>query len=81
MAKREDHTIRCSFCGKGETQGVRMVAGPGVYICSDCVLACSDLLFEDLHQQPAEDLPERLPTPVEIKTFMDHYIIGQEEAK
>jgi len=81
MAKREDHTIRCSFCGKGETQGVRMVAGPGVYICSDCVLACSDLLFEDLHQQPAEDLPERLPTPVEIKTFMDHYIIGQEDAK
>ena len=81
MAKREDHTIRCSFCGKGETQGVRMVAGPGVYICSDCVLACSDLLFEDLHQQPAEDLPERLPTPMEIKTFMDHYIIGQEEAK
>ncbi|MBE6975330.1 MAG: ATP-dependent Clp protease ATP-binding subunit ClpX, partial [Ruminococcaceae bacterium] len=52
-----------------------------VYICSDCVLACSDLLFEDLHQQPAEDLPERLPTPVEIKTFMDGYIIGQEEAK
>ena len=81
MAKREDHTIRCSFCGKGETQGVRMVAGPGVYICSDCVLACSDLLFEDLHQQSAEDMPERLPTPMEIKTFMDHYIIGQEEAK
>ena len=80
MAKREDQMIRCSFCGKGENQGVRMVAGPGVCICSDCVLACSDLLFEDLHEQ-SQPAPEQLPTPMEIKTFMDHYIIGQEDAK
>jgi ATP-dependent Clp protease ATP-binding subunit ClpX len=80
MAKREDQMIRCSFCGKGENQGVRMVAGPGVCICSDCVLACSDLLFEDLHEQ-GQPAPEQLPTPMEIKTFMDHYIIGQEDAK
>ena len=80
MAKREDQMIRCSFCGKGENQGGRMVAGPGVCICSDCVLACSDLLFEDLHEQ-GQPAPEQLPTPMEIKTFMDHYIIGQEDAK
>jgi len=80
MAKREDQTLHCSFCGKGEKQNVRLVAGPGVCICSDCVLACSDLLFEDLHDHPQE-APERLPTPMEMKTFMDHYIIGQDEAK
>ena len=79
MANREDQSIRCSFCGKGETQASRLIAGPGVYICSECVHACTELLQDDLSvQNPA---PERLPTPVEIKSFMDGYIIGQEDAK
>ena len=80
MAKKNDQSIRCSFCGKGEGPSVRLIAGPGVCICSDCVQACSDLLFEDSNLQ--EDLtPETLPTPVELKSFMDQYIIGQDEAK
>ena len=79
----EQPPIRCNFCGKGENQAARLIAGPGVYICSDCVNACSDLLREeyDLDDNGSLQAPERLPTPMEMKTFMDHYIIGQDDAK
>ena len=79
----EQPPIRCSFCGKRENQAARLIAGPGVYICSDCVTACSDLLREEyeLEENQSIQAPERLPTPVEIKSFMDHYIIGQDNAK
>ncbi len=73
----EKNPICCSFCGKRENQA-RLIAGPGVYICSDCVQTCCDLLEDDLYEQ--ESL-ERLPTPMEMKQYMDGYIIGQEEAK
>ena len=76
MAKNEEQLRSCSFCGKRESQ-TRMIAGPGVNICSDCVQACCDLLRE-VDQQEA---PEHLPTPMEIKAYMDGYIIGQEDAK
>ena len=56
-----------------------MIAGPGVYICSDCVQACTELLRTELAAE--QQRPDRLPTPMEIKAFMDHYIIGQEDAK
>ena len=84
MAKNnEQPPIRCSFCGKRENQTSRLIAGPGVYICSDCVQACSDLLREeyDLDTPEALKAPEHLPTPVEMKSFMDRYIIGQDDAK
>ena len=80
MAKREDQAIRCSFCGKRETQVERLIAGPGVYICSDCVQACAELLQDQIVYDDRQQ-PERLPTPMEMKTFMDQYIIGQEDAK
>ncbi len=83
MAKNVDQPIRCSFCGKRENQIERLIAGPGVYICSDCVQACSGLLQEDIQFDRRGKLrtPERLPTPMEMKSFMDSYIIGQEDAK
>ena len=84
MAKNnEQPPIRCSFCGKRENQTSRRIAGPGVYICSDCVQACSDLLREeyDLDTPEALKAPEHLPTPMEMKSFMDRYIIGQDDAK
>ena len=83
MAKSNDQSIRCSFCGKRETQVERLIAGPGVYICSDCVQACSELLRDEIDIDHRGKLrqPERLPTPMEMKTFMDSYIVGQEEAK
>ena len=83
MARNNEQPMRCSFCGKRENQASRLIAGPGVCICSDCVAACSDLLREDYELEESGGLkaPEKLPTPMEIKSFMDHYIIGQDEAK
>ena len=83
MPRKDEQQIRCSFCGKRETQVERLIAGPGVYICSDCVSACSELLKDEIQVDQRGKLraPETLPTPQEIKNFMDSYIIGQDEAK
>ncbi|MDY3225345.1 MAG: ATP-dependent Clp protease ATP-binding subunit ClpX [Candidatus Faecousia sp.] len=84
MAKNnEQPPVRCSFCGKRENQVSRLIAGPGVYICSDCVAACNDLLHDEYDLEPAgkPEAPDHLPTPMEMKSFMDRYIIGQDDAK
>ena len=83
MAKNPEQPIRCSFCGKRETQVTRLIAGPGVYICSDCVQACSELLHDDIVYDEEGNFrtPDHLPTPMEMKSFMDQYIVGQEDAK
>ena len=82
MARNNEQPIRCSFCGKRETQASRLIAGPGVYICSDCVQACSELLQDEIEMEAAPlKAPDKLPTPMEMKAFMDQYIIGQDEAK
>ena len=82
MANKEETPICCSFCGKRESQA-RLIAGPGVYICSECVQACGDLLREDdaYDENGKLHAPANLPTPMEIKKYMDGYIIGQDEAK
>lgn len=77
MAKKDEHTLCCSFCGKGESK-TRLIAGPGIYICSDCVKACCELLRKDEEQLGKLD---HLPTPMELKAYMDNYIIGQDAAK
>ena len=77
MAKTDEQKLFCSFCGKQENQA-RLIAGPNVCICSDCVQACCDLLQEDMLNG---EMPDHLPTPAEMKTYMDSYIIGQEDAK
>ena len=77
MSITDEQPISCSFCGKRETQ-TRLIAGPGVYICNECVQACYDLLREDEY---SVEMPQDLPTPAEIKAYMDGYIIGQEDAK
>ncbi len=81
-SRKNEQPVRCSFCGKREPQ-TRLIAGPGVYICSDCVQTCSELLREEIQvdQQGKLRAPEHLPTPMEIKNYMDGYIIGQEDAK
>ena len=66
MATTEEKPVSCSFCGKREPQA-RLIAGPGVYICSDCVQTCCDLLREDEQTLQA---PEKLPTPMEIKQYI-----------
>ena len=77
MSNKDEQLLCCSFCGRREDQ-VRLIAGPGVYICNDCVQTCCDLLKEDEYVGNA---PDHLPTPMEIKAYMDGYIIGQEDAK
>ena len=77
-------TLRCSFCGKHENQVHRMIQGPGVRICDECVQLCMSILsdgFEDTGAGPLEDIPDQLPTPREIKEVLDQYVIGQDEAK
>ena len=77
-------TIRCSFCGKHEQQVHRMIQGPGVRICDECVHLCMSILsdgFDDEDVEPLEDMPDDLPTPREIKDVLDQYVIGQDEAK
>ena len=81
MANNHEQPIRCSFCGKRENTAGRLIAGPGVYICSDCVAACSNLLQDEIEMDTGLEAPEHLPTPMEIKKFMDIYIVGQDEAK
>ena len=76
-------SIRCSFCGKRQEQVSRIIAGPNVYICNECIDLCSSILRDEMHagSTPELELPDTLPTPEEIKTYMDRYIIGQEDAK
>ena len=82
MARNSEQPIRCSFCGKRESQASRLIAGPGVYICSDCVQACSELLRDEIDTGKGSfHSPDQLPTPVEMKSFMDNYIVGQDDAK
>ena len=78
-------SIRCSFCGKSQDEVERIIAGPGVYICSDCVKICSNIVEDDLYDAAEMTYTineqEELPNPAEIKEVLDSYVIGQEEAK
>jgi len=82
MKKRiaSPHPIRCSFCGRGQDEVARLVSGPSVYICSECVKLCNDILEGELErEQPAA--AGALPKPAEIKRILDDYVVGQERAK
>ena len=82
MPRNDDRNVRCSFCGKYQDQVSRLIAGPNVYICNECIELCSSILHDEMTTgEPQFNLPETLPTPKEIKAYMDGYIIGQEEAK
>ena len=84
MSDESKKGLRCSFCGKHERQVHRMIQGPGVRICDECVQLCMSILndgFEDTSSSALEDLPDQLPTPREIKDVLDQYVIGQDEAK
>lgn len=82
MAKSDDlKKFRCSFCGKSEDEVQRLISGPGVYICNECIDLCNGIMEGDFeHSQTSLDISE-LPKPKEIKAFLDDYVIGQEDAK
>ena len=86
MPSDKDREIRCSFCGKTQDEVVRLVEGPGVYICDSCIEFCNSLLFDDEagaakrgKKKKAEEFV--LPKPKEIKEQLDRYVIGQDDAK
>ena len=84
MCDEGKKALRCSFCGKREQQVHRMIQGPGVRICDECVQLCMSILnegFDGPETTPLEDVPDQLPTPKEIRAVLDEYVIGQEAAK
>ena len=87
MAGREDRQLRCSFCNKTQDQVKKLIAGPnGTYICDECVSVCEEILNEEFDDydddaKNAADMEINLLKPMEIKEFLDEYVIGQEEAK
>ena len=71
----------CSFCGKNQNEVRRLIAGPSVYICDECVDLCNDIISEESQAIESESATEKLPVPTEIKSILDEYVIGQERAK
>ena len=85
MANRQKNNVVCSFCGKSQDDVDRIIAGPGVYICSECIRVCSSIVEEDLYEDTEMtyriDNKTDLPSPAEIKEILDNYVIGQDDAK
>jgi ATP-dependent Clp protease ATP-binding subunit ClpX len=78
--RRSDDTLRCSFCGKSQNEVKKLIAGPTVYICNECIDICNEIITDDQQQESAARRPP-LPKPVEIKEFLDDYVIGQDDTK
>jgi ATP-dependent Clp protease ATP-binding subunit ClpX len=79
MEKRE--TLCCSFCGKSQKEVKKLIAGPTVYICDECIGLCNDIIAEEIAGEEKRDQKLRIPRPSEIKTILDEYVVGQERAK
>src|SRR6266513_1466945 len=73
-------TLRCSFCGKSQNDVRKLIAGPTVYICDECIELCNDIIAEEWEEEKSKEL-RGLPKPAEIKTVLDQYVVGQERAK
>ena len=85
MANNREKNVKCSFCGKSQEAVNRVIAGPGVYICDECIKVCTNIIEEDIYEDTeiayTTNTETKLPTPAEIKEVLDSYVIGQEEAK
>ncbi|MDP7032608.1 MAG: ClpX C4-type zinc finger protein, partial [Gemmatimonadota bacterium] len=75
MKKRVDtpHAIKCSFCGRGQDEVTKLVSGPSVYICNECIKLCNDIIEEELGRETSTQRME-LPKPSEIKSSLDEYV-------
>ena len=89
MAKHDDSRLKCSFCGKSQDQVKKLIAGPEVYICDECVDLCNQILDEEFFENKEKEGEEgevaqeekAIPKPHEIKAYLDEYIVGQDDAK
>src|SRR5579872_403168 len=78
----KEKVLHCSFCGKSQHEVRKLIAGPSVYVCDECVALCNEIIHEEIHNaQSADPASQRLLTPVEIRTTLDEYVVGQSFAK
>jgi len=80
MIRRPEEFLRCSFCGKSQNEVKKLIAGPSVYICNECIDICNEIINDD-EQAETANVRSALPKPQEIKNFLDEYVIGQDETK
>ncbi|MEX0617409.1 MAG: ATP-dependent Clp protease ATP-binding subunit ClpX, partial [Pseudohongiellaceae bacterium] len=73
--------LYCSFCGKSQHEVRKLIAGPSVFVCDECVDLCNDIIREEIQEKEADSTQKKLPIPEEIKKTLDDYVIGQERAK
>ena len=78
---KHDSSLKCSFCGRGQDEVRKLIAGPTVYICDECVELCNEILTEEFDHSYDISISTKLPTPKEIKNYLDDYVINQEKAK
>ena len=84
MPNNNTRSVKCSFCGKSQENVKKIIAGPGVYICDECINVCQEIIEDEFYEEDEEvDVveEEKIPTPQEIKAILDEYVIGQEDAK
>lgn len=82
MSNKEEKPAVCSFCGRSGEEVEKLIAGPGVYICNECIEVCENILTEEMREEKKKSVPHfELPTPAEIKEYIDQYVIEQDEAK
>src|SRR6516164_7601321 len=79
--EKSSQTLCCSFCGKSQKEVKKLIAGPTVYICDECIGLCNDIIAEEIDREETKDTKLRIPRPSEIKSILDEYVIGQERAK
>ncbi len=73
--------LSCSFCGKSQKEVRKLIAGPTVYICDECIGLCNDIIAEEIEKEDQTATSDRLPKPVEVKRILDQYVVGQDRAK
>src|ERR1044071_2285242 len=81
VGTKDNQTLCCSFCGKSQKEVKKLIAGPTVYICDECIGLCNDIIAEEIDREESKDTKLRIPRPSEIKAILDEYVIGQDRAK